>query len=108
MIPLAGRIPPPLQNDLSVQISMGTAERQAGALLTFKGMRGKKRIRKDFALLTIELSMSVIKGKLENVGPLWKQMGSLVMQGMEKAKVFNNFFTSVFTSKCSNHIIQVA
>lgn len=47
---LAARIPSPLQNNSSVQVSMGTAERQAGALLTYEGMRGRKRVRKDSAL----------------------------------------------------------
>lgn len=50
MTSLAARVPSPLQNDISVQISMGTAEKQAGALLTFEGMRRKKMIRKYFTL----------------------------------------------------------
>lgn len=51
--------------------------------------------------------MLVIKGRLENVGPLWWQMGSLATHDMEKAEVFDNFFVSDFTSKCSNHTAQV-
>ena len=43
----------------------------------------------------------------ENVGPLWKETGALVTWDMEKAEVFNDFFASVFTSKCSSHTIQV-
>jgi len=42
------------------------------------------------------------------VGPLQKEMGDLVTQYMEKAEVLNNFFASVFTSKCSSHTVQVA
>ncbi|GAB0203429.1 hypothetical protein GRJ2_002808500 [Grus japonensis] len=44
----------------------------------------------------------------ENVGSLWKEMGDLVTQDMEKAEVFNDFFASVFTSKCLSHTTQVA
>jgi len=43
----------------------------------------------------------------ENVGPLWKDMGDLITQKMEKAEVFNNIFVSVFTGKCSSHTAQV-
>ncbi|PKU37294.1 rna-directed dna polymerase from mobile element jockey-like [Limosa lapponica baueri] len=49
------------------------------------------------------------KGKTrEDVGPLGKEMGDLVTQDMEKAEVLNDFFTSVFTGKGSNHTAQVA
>jgi len=41
------------------------------------------------------------------VGPLWKETGDLVTWDMEKAEVFNEFFASVFTSKCSSHTTQV-
>ena len=47
------------------------------------------------------------KGK-ENVGLLWKQTGDQVTQDMGKAEVLNDFFASVFTSKCSSHTAQVA
>lgn len=39
----------------------------------------------------------------ENAGHLWKEMGDLVAQHMEKAEVLNDFLTSVFTSKCSSY-----
>jgi len=39
----------------------------------------------------------------ENVGLLWKEMGDLVTQDMEKAEVFDDFFASVFAGKCSSH-----
>ena len=38
----------------------------------------------------------------ENVGPLQKEAGDLVTQDVEKAEVLNDFFASVFNSKCSN------
>jgi len=41
------------------------------------------------------------------VGPLWKEMGDLVIQDMEKAEVLNNIFVFVFTGKCSSHTPQV-
>jgi len=34
-------------------------------------------------------------------------MGDLVIQNMEKAEVFNDFFASVFTGNCSSHKTQV-
>ncbi|PKU44399.1 hypothetical protein llap_5291 [Limosa lapponica baueri] len=48
------------------------------------------------------------KGKTrEVVGPLWKEMGDLASQDMDKAELLNNFFASVFTGKGSNHTTQV-
>ncbi|XP_065539137.1 uncharacterized protein LOC136016210 [Lathamus discolor] len=43
----------------------------------------------------------------DNLGPLQKEMGDLVIQDMDKAEVCNSFFASVFTGKCSSHITQV-
>jgi len=43
----------------------------------------------------------------ENVGPFWKETGDLVTWDMEEAEVLNNFFASVFTSKCSSRTTQV-
>jgi len=40
------------------------------------------------------------------VGPHWKEMRYLDIQGREKAEVVN-FFASVFTGKCSSHTAQV-
>ncbi|PKU41527.1 hypothetical protein llap_8180 [Limosa lapponica baueri] len=48
------------------------------------------------------------KGKTrEVVGLLQKEMGDLASQDMDKAELLNNFFTSVFTGKGSNHTAQV-
>jgi len=38
----------------------------------------------------------------ENMGRLWKRMGDLVTQHVEKAEVLDDFFASVYTSKCSH------
>ncbi|GAB0185962.1 mitochondrial enolase superfamily member 1 [Grus japonensis] len=43
----------------------------------------------------------------ENVGPFWKETGDLVIWDIERAEVLNEFFASVFTSKCSSHTAQV-
>ncbi|KFW65086.1 hypothetical protein AS28_14346, partial [Pygoscelis adeliae] len=44
----------------------------------------------------------------ENVGPLQREMGDLVTRDMGKAEVFNDFFASVFTSKCLSLTAQAA
>lgn len=44
----------------------------------------------------------------EAVGPLWKEPGDLVTRDTEKTEVLNDFFASVFTSKCSSHTAQAA
>lgn len=40
------------------------------------------------------------------MAPFRRDLKELAMQDIEKAEVLN-FFTSVFTSKCSNHTAQV-
>ena len=42
------------------------------------------------------------------MGLLQKETRDLVSRDMEKAEVLNNFFASIFTSKCSSHTAQVA
>jgi len=42
------------------------------------------------------------------VGPLWKETGDLFTRDMEKTEVLNDFFASVFISRCSSHTAQVA
>jgi len=42
------------------------------------------------------------------VDTLQKEAGDLVTQHVEKAEVLNDFFASVFNSKCSSHTAQVA
>ncbi|PKU46367.1 hypothetical protein llap_3345 [Limosa lapponica baueri] len=44
----------------------------------------------------------------EEMDPIWKETGDLVIQDMEKVEVLNDFFASVLTSKGSNHTTQVA
>ncbi|KFP87718.1 hypothetical protein N310_01981, partial [Acanthisitta chloris] len=39
----------------------------------------------------------------DNVGPLRKKTGELATLDIEKAEVLNDFFSSVFNSKCSSH-----
>ena len=42
------------------------------------------------------------------MGPLWKDAGDLATWDVERAEVLNDFFASVFNSKCSSHPTQVA
>ncbi|GAB0206749.1 hypothetical protein GRJ2_003140500 [Grus japonensis] len=80
----------------------------------------RDQVRKAKALIQISLARDVKDNKKsfyryvsekrrmrENVGPLWNETGDLVTQDMEKAEVLNDFFASVFTSKCSSHTAQV-
>lgn len=50
----------------------------------------------------------MIKRRLENACPLWKEMGSLITWDMKKAEVINYLFPSVFTNKSSNLTVQIA
>ncbi|GAB0189727.1 hypothetical protein GRJ2_001438000 [Grus japonensis] len=81
----------------------------------------RDQVRKAEALIELNLARDVKDNKKsfcrcigdkwktrENVGPLWKETGDLVTRDMEKAEVLNEFFPSVFTSKCSSHTAQVA
>ncbi|GAB0178212.1 mitochondrial enolase superfamily member 1 [Grus japonensis] len=80
----------------------------------------RDQVRKAKALIELNLARDVKDNKKsfyryvsdkrrtrENVGPLQNETGNLVTQDMEKAEVLNNFFTSVFTSKCSSHTAPV-
>ncbi|GAB0208866.1 mitochondrial enolase superfamily member 1 [Grus japonensis] len=80
----------------------------------------RDQVRKAKALTEISLARDVKDNKKsfyryvsekrrtrENVGPLQNETGDLFTQDMEKAEVLNDFFASVFTSKCSSHTAQV-
>lgn len=55
-------------------------------------------------LIPISFCYIINKRKTEEkVCPLRKEMEDLVIQKMEKAEVLNDFFASVFTSKCSSY-----
>ena len=43
----------------------------------------------------------------EDVGPLLRETGDLIMKDMEKAEMCNDFFASLFTNKSSSHTTQV-
>lgn len=45
---------------------------------------------------------------MKNMGPLQKEIEGMINWDMEKAKVLNNIFGSVFTGKCSSHTAQAA
>ncbi|GAB0209554.1 mitochondrial enolase superfamily member 1 [Grus japonensis] len=77
--------------------------RKAKALIELNLARDVKDYKKSFYRYVSEK-----RRMRENVGPLWKEMGDLVTQDMEKAEVLNDFFASVFTDKCSSHTAQVA
>ncbi|KAK4824825.1 hypothetical protein QYF61_019675 [Mycteria americana] len=86
-----------------------------------QSLQGLDQVRKAKALIELNLARD-IKGNTksfyryidekrktrENVGLLQKETGELVTWDMEKAEVLNDFFASVFTSKCSSHTAQVA
>ena len=80
----------------------------------------KDQVRKAKALIELNLARDIKGNKKsfyryvgdkrktrENVGPLRKETGDLVTWDMEKAEVLNDFFASVFTSKCSSHTARV-
>ncbi|GAB0209154.1 hypothetical protein GRJ2_003381100 [Grus japonensis] len=80
----------------------------------------RDQVRKAKALTEISLARDVKDNKKsfyryvsdkrrtrENVGPLRNDTADLVTKDMEKAKVLNNFFASVFTGKRSSHTTQV-
>ncbi|GAB0182287.1 mitochondrial enolase superfamily member 1 [Grus japonensis] len=80
----------------------------------------RDQVRKAKALIELNLARDVKGNKKsfyryvsdkrktrENVDLLLKEAGDLVNWYMEKAEVLNNFFASVFTSKCSSHTTQV-
>ncbi|KFV05198.1 hypothetical protein N340_02153, partial [Tauraco erythrolophus] len=76
----------------------------------------RDHVRKSKALIELNLARDIEGNKKnfyryvsdkrrsrENVGPLWKEMGDLVTQDMEKAKILSDFFASFFTDKSSSH-----
>ncbi|GAB0202809.1 mitochondrial enolase superfamily member 1 [Grus japonensis] len=79
----------------------------------------RDQVRKAKALIELNLARDIKGNKKsfyrhvsgektrENVGPLWNDTGDLVTWEAEKAEVLNDFFASVFTSKCSSHTTQV-
>jgi len=86
-----------------------------------RGMGGSLPFRKAKALTELNLTRDVKGNKKafyryvsdrrqtrENVGPFQKEAGDLVTWDVEKAEVLNDFFASVFNSKCSSHTAQVA
>ena len=82
--------------------SQGSGE-ESQALIELNLARGVKGNKKSF-----HGYISDKRKTRENVFPLQKETGDLVTCDMEKAEVLNDFFASVFTSKCSSHTAQVA
>ncbi|GAB0178237.1 mitochondrial enolase superfamily member 1 [Grus japonensis] len=97
-------------------------EARAGSLrgIQRKNVRAaREQVRKAKALIELNLTRDVKGNKKtfyryvsdkrkmrENVGFLCKETGDLVTWVMEKDEMLNNFFASVFTSKCSSHTAQ--
>ncbi|KAM9653655.1 uncharacterized protein ACIBXB_010484 [Morphnus guianensis] len=98
----------------------GSKDRYPGRNIKRNCQSSQGSLRKAKAVIELNLARDVkdnkksyyryVSGKRktrENMGPLWKEMGDLVTQDMEKAEVLNDFFASVFTNKCSSHTAQV-
>jgi len=81
----------------------------------------RDQVRKDKALIQLNLARHVKGNKKsfyryisdkrkarEKVCPLGKEVGDMDTQDTEKAEALNDFFSSVFNSKCSSHTAQVA
>ncbi|KAJ7427303.1 hypothetical protein WISP_08354 [Willisornis vidua] len=74
----------------------------------------RNQVRKAKALTELNLSRD-IKGNKKSFyryisdkrGLLWKEMGDLVTQDMEKAEVLNDVFVLLFTGKCFRHTTPV-
>jgi len=77
--------------------------RKAKALTELHLARDVKGNKKDFYRY-----VSDRRKTREIVSPLRKEAGHLVTWDVEKAEVPNNFFASVFNSKCTSHTAQVA
>ena len=93
---------------------------------TWEGYRetvrvAREQVRKAKALIELNLARDIKGNKKsfyryigdkrktrENVGPLWKEMGHMVTQDMEKAEVLSDVFVSVFTGKSSSNTAQDA
>ncbi|KFV19911.1 hypothetical protein N340_04997, partial [Tauraco erythrolophus] len=76
--------------------------RKAKALIELNLARDIKGNKKNFYRY-----VSDKKRSRENVGPLQKETGKPATQDMEKTKVLNDFFASVFTGKSSSCTAQV-
>ena len=98
--------------------SLQKVEARTGSLEEYREIVQAARdwVRKAKALIEFNLARNVRSNKKsfyryvddkretrENVGPLWKETGDVVTQDMGKAEVLNDYFVSVFTSKCSRH-----
>ncbi|GAB0176249.1 mitochondrial enolase superfamily member 1 [Grus japonensis] len=77
--------------------------RKAKALMELNLARDVKGNKKSFYRY-----ISDKRKRRENVCLLWKEIGDLITQIMEKAEVLNDFFASVLSGKCLSHTAQVA
>jgi len=82
---------------------------------------GRDQVRKDKTQTEFNLARDIKENKKkfyryisdkrkarEEVGSHRKETGDVVMEGMEKAEVLSDFFSSVFTNRCSSYTAQVA